>query len=53
MNVKLAREWLSECINTLADPHDAADFVSEGAALRQTISDALEMLQKVTAALGE
>ena len=47
-NVKEAREWLSEAINTLADPHDACDFDgSVEKALLQTIDDALSHLKHV------
>jgi len=47
-DVKKAREWLSEAVNTLADPHDACDFGnSTEAALLQTINDALASLKHV------
>lgn len=45
-DLKEAREWLSEAINTLADPHDACDFDgSAEKALLQTIDDALGHLK--------
>ena len=48
VNVKEAREWLSEAVNTLADPHDACDFDdSAEKALLQTINDALACLKHV------
>jgi hypothetical protein len=46
--LKEGREWLSEAINTLADPHDACDFDnSEAKALLQTINDGLAHLRRV------
>ena len=54
INIKEAREWLSEAVNTLADPHDACDFGNnEAAALLQTINDALGHLKHVAENLSE
>ena len=45
-NIQEAREWLSEAVNTLTDPHDACDFNgSAEEALLQTINDALACLK--------
>lgn len=49
-----AQELLSQAVNTLADPCDACDFGdSEADALRQTISDALHWLGKLSAELAK
>ena len=48
IDVKAAREVLSEAVNTLTDPHHANDFDgSWERALLQTISDAMISLKEL------